>query len=196
MWRNHQALGHLVGDPGAKVLAHQVHQHVQPGRGTGRRQYLSLIDVQRVGLDHDVRITRGEAVDDISNGSSRVFRVNTPAAASTKTPEQMEHRRAPRSYACRSLRSNSGGGASSASRHPGMTMVSARSNSRKECDTCTVDSAGRPDRPTLGRTHGEVVPRHTQLRARQRKELDRAAKLEGAQSIVGNRSDDVAWDMA
>ena len=63
MGRDHQPLRHLVGDPGPKVLTHQVHQHVQAGRGARRGQYLPLVDVQRVGFDHDVRISSRETLN-------------------------------------------------------------------------------------------------------------------------------------
>ena len=39
------------------------------------------------------------------------------------------------------------------------------------------------------RAHGEAIPIHTQLRARQREQFDDATELEGAEPIVGDGHD-------
>ena len=54
------------------------------------------------------------------------------------------------------------------------------------------DAACGAQRSAIGRAHGEVVPRHAELGARQRKQLHHAAELERAEPVVRDSDDTVA----
>src|SRR5207245_6646740 len=72
-----QTLRYLVGDLRAEVLTHQMQQHVEAGCGAGGREHLSLIDVQRIGLDANAGIARGEALDILPMGRRSLAFENT-----------------------------------------------------------------------------------------------------------------------
>jgi hypothetical protein len=93
--RHHQPLRHLIADLGAIVAPHQMQQHVQPGSRTGRRNQLAVIHIQIIGLHLYLRIAPRQLgrIAPVGGGG---LAIEHPAAASTNTPEQIEHRRAPR----------------------------------------------------------------------------------------------------
>ena len=83
---------------------------------------------------------------------------SSPAAASTKAPEQSESTRAPRAWARRSARQSGAGTGSVAPRQPGTTIVPARASSAAPPSTSTLS----PPAARSGPGSSEATPKRYQ----------------------------------
>ena len=189
--RHHQALRHLVGDLRAEVAPHQVQQHVEPGRRAGRGQHAPLIHIERIGLHTDARIACCELrhVSPVGGGAPAVEHPGRgqhedPGAdraqpgAPRESPPQLRQKRRGRRLC----------GVAPA----GNDDRIGRIEQPQRVAHPDLYAAGGAQRPALRGAHRELVPRHAELRPRQREQLHGAAELEGTQPVVGQRDHFVA----
>ena len=88
MRRHHHPPGDPVGDLGALLLADDVQTGVDPGGRAGGGDHRVLVDVQHVRLDPRPRVAAGRACSACRQCAAQRRPSSSPAAPSTKTPEQ------------------------------------------------------------------------------------------------------------